>query len=254
MSVFGSNEELIDKIKKQVVQIKSDGLNPAEFEKLLSDTRELYERVLILRYKAFENHVGKSVMEGDVEETETVVENSQPLAEIEDQVNVETPETSEVKKEEEPFAFSLFGEIEEEGSEEVVPSSQTTEVIQPEAQKEKIQPEVIVSNQPIIEHESTSLLEKLSEQNNANRLSDKLKLSKITSLSSTFTLNDRIRFSQGLFNGNNDAFQQAVHSLDASENREQAMDLLKKYGAEYAWEMDSKDVEHFYEFVERLHV
>lgn len=250
MSVFGSNEELIEKIKKQFLQAKSDGWSPADLEKLLSDTRELYERILILRFKAFEKHVGKT---NEVAEFETH-ENHASSLETDVKQTGDIEEVKEEKKEEEPFAFSLFGEIEEESVEEEIPSTEATATIHPEAEIEKIQPEVIVSNQPIIQQENTSLLEKLSEQNNANRLSDKLKLSRITSLSSVFTLNDRIRFSQGLFDGHNDAFQQAVQSLDASENREHAMDLLKKYSAEFTWDMESKDVEHFYEFVERLHV
>lgn len=260
MSVFGSNEELVDKIKSQISTLKSSALEPREFETLLENTRELYERMLILRYKAFEQHTGKQ------EETQTPIEpeSSAPeQKEVEKEIIIPQVETPE--KETEPFTFSLFEEIEEEqtkaeNTENTV--SETSEVesdSQPEEQVtgDSRQPETFLTNQsPVSESakEPESLLERLSEQSNSNRLADKLKLTRIDSLGSTFTLNDRIRFSQGLFSGNNEAFRNAVQELDSSASRDIAIGLLKKYEAEYSWDMESKDVEHFYEFVERLYV
>ena len=239
MSVFGSNEELVEKIKTQVSQIKKKGLNAEEFENLLKETRELYERILILRYKSFEEHTGKQ---------EKIVPSEPKKEQIEPEVIEETvPEAKEEIQEEEAFGFSLFGEIEESVEKE----TQTEE--EPE---ETIQPESLIANKtvPNPAKPATSLLEKLSEQSNSNRLSDKLKLTKIDSLSGVFTLNDRIRFSQGLFKGSNDQFQEAVKVIESLTKRDEAFAQLEKYSAEFEWDMESKDVEHFYEFVERLYV
>lgn len=244
MSVFGSNEELVEKIKTQVSQIKKKGLNAEEFENLLKETRELYERILILRYKSFEEHTGKQdkIVPADVpanpkqEQTEPEV-----IKEI-------APEPNDVEnQEEEEFGFSLFGEI-EENIEKEKPIEKNLE--------ETIQPESLISNKvvPNPAKPPTSLLEKLSEQSNSNRLSDKLKLTKIDSLSSVFTLNDRIRFSQGLFKGSNEEFQAAVKTIESLTKRDEAFAQLEKYSTEFEWDMESKDVEHFYEFVERLYV
>jgi len=257
MSVFGSNEELVDKIKSQISTLKSSALEPREFETLLENTRELYERMLILRYKAFEQHTGKQ------EETQTPIEpeSSAPeQKEVEEEIIIPQVETPE--KETEPFTFSLFEEIEEEQTKAKNTVSETSEVESDSQPEEQItgdsrQPETFLTNQsPVSESakEPESLLERLSEQSNSNRLADKLKLTRIDSLGSTFTLNDRIRFSQGLFSGNNEAFRNAVQELDSSASRDIAIGLLKKYEAEYSWDMESKDVEHFYEFVERLYV
>ena len=247
MSVFGNNEELIAKIKTQFGLIKSKGLSAEEFENLLNDTRELYERVLILRYKSFEQRVGKPTVSEDTKpESNKVVE--EVTVEIEKTIEV-IEEKVEDEESEESFAFSLFGEIEDD--------QQVTEETKNEtAVTESIQPETIIGAQhiPSTSKEATSLLERLSEQNNANRLSDKLKLTRIESLSSVFTLNDRIRFSQGLFKGNNDAFQVALTTIESFNEKEEAFSQLKKYSEEYGWDMESKDVEHFYEFITRLYV
>jgi len=238
MSVFGSNEELVEKIKTQISQIKKKGLNAEEFENLLIETRELYERILILRYKSFEEHTSKQ------DKTETAEPKSEK---IESEVIIE--HTSEIieLEEEEAFGFSLFGEI-EENIEKEKPIEQKPD--------ETIQPEVLIGSKtvPNPAKPATSLLERLSEQSNSNRLSDKLKLTKIDSLSGVFTLNDRIRFSQGLFKGNNEDFQTAVKLIESLSKREEAIAQLEKYSTEFEWDMESKDVEHFYEFVERLYV
>ncbi len=240
MSVFGSNEELVEKIKTQVSQIKKKGLNAEEFENLLKETRELYERILILRYKSFEEHTGKQ------EKTVLSEPKHEQVVPEAEEVVVPSPKVAE-EQEEEAFGFSLFGEI-EENTEKEKPTEKEPE--------ETIQPESIIANKvvPNPAKPATSLLEKLSEQSNSNRLSDKLKLTKIDSLSGAFTLNDRIRFSQGLFKGNNEEFQEAVKVIESLSKREEAIAQLEKYSTELEWDMESKDVEHFYEFVERLYV
>lgn len=247
MGVFGSNEELVEKIKTQISQIKKKGLSAEEFERLLNETRELYERILILRYKSFEERTGKQEKSTSSEskkvEKEPVIE-PEVISELKTEVVI-----PEEQQEEEAFGFSLFGEIEEN-------VEKTPEKPVEGLPEETIQPESLIGHKsvPNPTKPATSLLEKLSEQSNSSRLSDKLKLTKIASLSETFTLNDRIRFSQGLFNGSNEAFQAAVKLLDSLEKREEAIAQLEKYSSEYEWDLESKDVEHFYEFIERLYV
>jgi hypothetical protein len=56
MSKFGSTQELYTRIGSQLEKINNQPVGVEEFEVLLNDTRELYERALVLRYKAFEKY------------------------------------------------------------------------------------------------------------------------------------------------------------------------------------------------------
>lgn len=57
MSKFGSKEDLLKAIELQFTNIKQGSLTREELELLVEQTRELYERSLILRYKAYEIQV-----------------------------------------------------------------------------------------------------------------------------------------------------------------------------------------------------
>lgn len=248
MSVFGTNEELIEKISSELKRLKQESMTASELDALVGDARELYERLIVLRYKAFEQTVKKSEIPQETVEQSVPV---QPTVEVKNEPTepaVEEPETDM------GFAFELFEEPVTEAPQE--PEVQfAPPAPEPPKVEETVQPELVLGEQPVKQpteaQSPSSLLEKLSEQHNQNRLADKLKLSPISSLKSTFTLNDRIRFSQGLFSGDSEQFRQAVDALDACPSLEAAKKQVTAYANTHGWDMESKDVEHFYEFIER---
>lgn len=254
MSVFGTNEELNERIGGELKKLKSQSLTHVELDKLVADSRELYERLVVLRYKAFEQAVKKEVVVPD-----EVQVNAPQDERVEPDV-VELHETTLDDEQEVGFSFQLFDELvpmEEDGAVPPAEENKTHEVVSEEPTRiaETAQPEVVIGEQPVSKSNAfspaTSLLEKLSEQHNQNRLSDRLKLSPVSSLKTTFTLNDRIRFSQGLFSGDSDQFRQAVEFLDNCTSLSVAKAQLVSYAELHKWDMESKDVEHFYEFIER---
>jgi type IV secretory pathway VirB10-like protein len=248
MSVFGTNEELIGKISSELKRLKQESMTASELDALVGDARELYERLIVLRYKAFEQTVKKSEIPQETVEQSISVEPTPELKVEPIEPAVEEPETDM------GFAFQLFDEPETvEAQEPVVHFEPSTP--EPPKVEETVQPELVLGEQPVKQpaeaQSPSSLLEKLSEQHNQNRLADKLKLSPIASLKSTFTLNDRIRFSQGLFSGDSEQFRLAVDILDSCDSLDAAKNHLAQYATTYTWDMESKDVEHFYEFIER---
>jgi hypothetical protein len=248
MSVFGTNEELIGRISSELKRMKLESMTASELDALVGDARELYERLIVLRYKAFEQTVKKS------EIPQETVEQIPPVESTPELKNEPIESVAEESETDMGFAFQLFDEPETAEPQEPVVHFETHAPESPKIE-ETIQPELVLGEQPVKKPAETpspsSLLEKLSEQHNQNRLADRLKLSPIASLKSTFTLNDRIRFSQGLFSGDSEKFRQAVDTLDNCDSLDAAKNHLAQYATTHTWDMESKDVEHFYEFVER---
>jgi len=286
MSKFGSTRELHARIGASIDKLSSTKLEIQEFEVLLDEARELYERLLILRFKAFENHVsGKplpvaiEVEESPTDRLEVVQEISDTSSQIEEPVK-HVPHDAEqliVDNNEPSIEFALFGEttIEEAPSlstEKLVeknheePASQ--EIVIPEVPTEEVVTPVVVQSRPELSVTTTrvevrveehkiqgggSLLDQLSTGSQSNRLADQLKKSRIESIASTLTLNDRIRFSKNLFGGNSETFNAAVQLFDAQKSMMEAMELLRDYSERFHWDQDDKTTMDFYELVERRH-
>jgi hypothetical protein len=278
MSKFGSTQELYTRIGSQLEKINNQPVGVEEFEVLLNDTRELYERALVLRYKAFEKYKSgdRSIVQ-DLSQLEPLdLGNQEGQLEIdltkESQIPA-VPKDAEqlvITEEELGFEFALFGEIpnkEKAHSEpfvsELVPEHKAHE-------PEKIIPEVTEKKEATsslssfdakekiaevrVEDKTASrgsLFDLLSSSSQPSRLADQLKKSKIPSIPAYLTLNDRIRFAKNLFAGNADVFNSAVQLLDSQKSLMDALQLLGEYSERYQWNQEDKITMDFYELVER---
>lgn len=139
MGNFGSKEDILSEIESLFKKMNNGKLTLDELEDLVSLSRELHERSVILRYKAFEEkifgerpvvvEVPKIEAEPEVREIPEEIEESVPAIEADDQQEELEEETEhsneegpsfeiEVKPTNEPvFGFSLFGDDEEEKEE-----------------------------------------------------------------------------------------------------------------------------------------
>lgn len=141
MGNFGSKEDILSEIENLFKKMNNGKLTLDELEDLVSLSRELHERSVILRYKAFEEkifgerpvvvEVPKMEAEPEVRVIPEEIEESVPAIEADDQQEELEEETEhsneegpsfeiEVKPTNEPvFGFSLFGDDEEEKEESV---------------------------------------------------------------------------------------------------------------------------------------
>jgi hypothetical protein len=250
MSTFGSNLELHQKIGDSLHKLSKSELSIQELENLLGFSRELYERILVLRYKAFENQIHG--------ERNVVV--PQPENKVQ-------PAVEELIVPDEPPAieFALFGEMPEQSSqaadvpfvlEPILEKSAPSEPVVSEpklaVQEPVAQTDAKTADAPATQNTSSgSLLDKLTSNNLSNSLGDQLKKSHIDSLVSVLTLNDRIRFTKNLFDANSDTFNAAIQLLDAQKSVAEARDLLGQYASRYEWDLEDNNTIDFYEFVER---
>jgi hypothetical protein len=284
MSKFGSTQELHARIGKSLEKLKSSKLEIQEFEGLLNEARELYERLLILRYKAFENYVSgnplpESLSDEDanrvvVEEVENKSESQKE--ELETISSTRDSEQLIVDLEEPDIEFALFGEIAEQSIEPIFSHNESLDdsdepKMQAEDDNSLVQSDHLAPNIPnafetntnpsVLDNQKDeqkansggSLLDQFATGSQTNRLSDQLKKSRIQAIASALTLNDRIRFSKNLFGGNSETFNAAVQLFDAQKSMMEAMELLKDYSERFHWNQDEQVTMDFYELVERRH-
>jgi hypothetical protein len=163
MGNFISKEDLLLEIGTFFTKMKNGNLSLEELEILTEHTKELYERAVILRYKAMEEKVFGVIekpvvtvpeIEAEPEVTFVEPESAPIIAEepvsVQPQVEVETP--SEVPS----FGFSLFDYDDEPVSEEVdeAPIAFTPEE---EISVEPVQ--TLVYEAPVIEIEETPIFD-----------------------------------------------------------------------------------------------
>lgn len=212
MAVFGTNEELVSKIGEGLFKCKKSKLSLEEYETLLNQVRELHERIILIRHKAFEAL-------------------SHP----------ETTSKEAEKQEDESIAFSLFDDAPKEETIEVKqekidsPQPKKEELIQDDEQKT-----VEISNDPFeVKNEKNSLADSFSTDD--KDLAASMQESPISSIKEAFSLNDRIRLIKNLFNQNADEFNTTVKALDEMSDKDEVLTRLSNLEQDLGWDKEHED-------------
>jgi hypothetical protein len=141
MSTFGSNLDLHQNIGKALEQLNSGELTLTELEDLLVLVREQYERVVALRYKAFENEI-----KGALVNTVSSVEEEILIPQKEELIVPDSPPAIE---------FALFGEIQEQKEEDIHIAISPAEDLEADVSKIETETKVVVQTTKV-EIEKTS--------------------------------------------------------------------------------------------------
>ena len=276
---------ILSNLTERLSVLENGNLTQAEMELLVEDAKELYERLIVLRYKIYELNVL-----GPKEVSEPVVSaHIDPVLEELEQASFDLFEMNEEAapaKEEEPVMDFQLEEpeilIEEASLFDVV---METPVISTESPEEEDTSEVHVHEELLVEEsemeeteteEAEAVLEEMpvteepamSTETAANFLDD-IQHPESTSINSawilqieqtirsdrsvfpletligSFSLNEKLQFINELFDGSSDAFSTATKKLDASENMAQAREQLSEFSSTYNWDLESEIVEDF---------
>jgi hypothetical protein len=242
MATFESYKEIIAELQRLAAGIESGKLNEEDLRRFVDLSKQLYDRSIILNYKAIEE-VYKEKRTAAIVKEETPVET--PKVEI--KPRTETPK-------EEPsilFDFST-SEIEEE-EEEIEAIQHTPETIEV-AMDEDVTPktETIIGQQvTTISNDQVQSFYQRFTRVYSDSLNDRLSNAKIDSLKSAFGLNDRMRIIAELFNGDNDAFAEMIADLDQLNSGEIARKKLSETAFKRQWDAEDKLVEEFVKTVNR---
>ncbi len=249
-SKFLRLRELADSLKAKIADLQSGNLNRTEIEKLTDESRELYERLVVIRFKAYSSEVKGE----ELADQEEIAEIAEPVQQEIPTVNFRLDEV----KPEVPVQVSLIDVIEE-----VTQKEAPVQQVEPISFEEK--ENVATAHSPISDKPSSlsdyisvnaqkeSLHDKLSKElNRPESLAHKLEHNPIPDLKRAISLNQRFQFSKELFKGNNQDYEVAIEKLNSS-SRDEAMAHLDSLRNKYSWNSESVVAHDFVDLVERRH-
>jgi hypothetical protein len=258
----------LNALQELVKKMESGVLSIPELSELETLTRELHERSIILKYKAFESKVNAEKSALPAKEEAPIIPIAEPEKPKEEPI-VEAEEAASLD-------FSLFDqESTEEISEEVVetpievprpevkveeapkveekvmtpPKVEENIVHAPKVEDKPIEPpkEVAVEESPSAG--SSSLLERLKLPDNL--VSSQFSGGKIESLSGAFGLNERLRFIKELFDNSGDSFRAAIDILDAQSSIGIASEKVEELAFQNSWDLEEEIVLEFMAVIKR---
>ena len=263
-------KELVSAIENGLKKISKGNITLIELEETVASSRELYERLLIVRYKVYENSILADKESEELEvvykETEVKKEEETIPDENKDIELIFEEETNDIA-EDSIIRFDLFAtpEIESEVEEDEVLSEVEKEIEQ--STEEDVLPEIEIKEEELVEENLDSEEEIENTANDSAETSKEIaedasslfpKLMKIEksiaqnyqvmtleTLIGSFTLNERLQFINELFDGSSDLFSSAIKRLDALDNRDSARSVIAEYAAENNWDLDGEVVEDF---------
>ena len=264
-------KELVSAIENGLKKISKGNITRIELEETVASSRELYERLLIVRYKVYENSIlaVEESEELEVVDKETEVKKEEEtIPEENKEIEIIFEEETKDIAEDSIIRFDLFAtpEIESEVEEdEVLP--EVEKEIEQSIEEEHVLPEIEIKEEELVEENLDSEEEIKNTLNDSAETSKEInedasslfpKLMKIEksiaqnyqvmtleTLIGSFTLNERLQFINELFDGSSDLFSSAIKRLDALDNRDSARSVIAEYAAENNWDLDGEVVEDF---------
>jgi hypothetical protein len=220
-------------------QNKKDSL-----EQMVNHSRELYERLIVLRHKAYEVDVRPENNQPTFEPISEITLEELPVFEI------ELPENNEVEQPENDVAtFELEADIEEEESPIDIDTRQVNlmDMIEEVTQSQNTPAPDVEENTPII-----SLNDILAQQQTQHTILKRLEKAPIDDLKKSITMNQRFQFARELFMGDSEQYEISISDLNNSSG-EKAMEILDQLKKKFNWDTASIAFIELEELVQRRH-
>ena len=265
-------KELVSSIENGLKKISKGNITLIELEETVASSRELYERLLIVRYKVYENSILSNEESEELEDVEKQKEEKTIPEENKEIEIIFEEETNDIA-EDSVIRFDLFDtpEIEPELKEvEILP--EVEEELEPSIEEEVL-PEIEINEEDLVEENLDAEEEIKSTESETIKASKEIheapeiskdasdlfpKLLKIEksiaqnyqvmpleTLIGSFTLNERLQFINELFDGSSDLFSSSIKRLDSQADRDSARALVAEFAIANAWDMDGEVVEDF---------
>lgn len=266
MANLSSLESKLKAIQAAYSQLENGKLTQEELEILVENTKELYERAVILRYKAYEEKIFGVREEAPVSVPEHTFQSEEVSVEANPQLIIETEveaitldefDIEETEPEEQPaFDFSLFDdsaeqvkneELEENAIEHISVTSTSTDEFGLHEEKIVMEQTTVT---PVAE-ENKSFIARFSRVEPG--FSSQIGMSKLDTLIGSFGLNERLQYINELFDGSSEAFAEAIKAIDGLSSLQDAMVKASTYANQYNWDNDSETVEEFVIKIKRRH-
>lgn len=258
-----------------VEKLESGHLSPEEMELLVEDAKELYERMIILRYKIYETNVlgvqapviSASLRQPEIETPIDLFGSiDEPASEPEFEVTFASGESEERNEEvfydeneeqledeeEEEEQANEEAEAEEEATEEATAEEEeeaneeemSEEVAEVEAELEEPAEETTAAQTANWEPEFSGDQPIWMAEMEAN-IRDNRSVFPLESLIGAFTLNEKLQFINELFDGSSDEFSSNIKQLDQLASMDAARNMLTELSQTFNWDTESEIVEDF---------
>jgi hypothetical protein len=269
-------KELSDDLHNNINELLSGKMSPEQTQHLVELCSELYEKLIVLRFKAFtETITPAEKMQAVLETSEPIKIDTTPVStppELANQVNL-----IDAIKEVEQVAEQGPVEGVTQGAEQDVSQDFTKDVAQDASQEdedEDIVFQLIPNDEPIAETPVMTLVTEAPVEEapkgevkpmvslndtfkeNANQqasIAKKLEGSPISDLKKNISLNQRFQFCKDLFKGNNQEYEVTLEKLN-NTNRDEAMRILQTLRDKYSWNPESMAAKDFTDLVNRRYM
>jgi len=237
-------QSLAQQLADQLNGLYSGKNKKDSLEQMVNNSRELYERLIVLRHKAYEQEVQPIQQESIEVEMPVFTLNMESQ---ENEVPAMEPETAiSFEIEEEVSAIPTPIEIEVEAE----PETDTRQVNLMDMIEEVIQEKTSTpaeENTPII-----SLNEILAQQQTQHTILKALEKAPIEDLKKSITMNQRFQFARELFKGDSEQYELSISELNNASS-EKAMEVLDNMKRKWGWDITSIAYIELEELVQRRH-
>lgn len=245
-------QSLAQQLADQLNGLYSGKNKKDSLEQMVNHSRELYERLVVLRHKAYEQEV-QPVTETPIA---AAIELEMPTISLDLDTpvfaNTSNPIQEEKVEETSSFVFEMDSEI-EPVAESAVESEMEMDTRQvnlmdmiEEVTQEKTSP-AADNNTPII-----SLNEILAQQQTQHTILKALEKAPIEDLKKSITMNQRFQFARELFKGDSEQYELSISELNNAP-AERAFEVLENLKRKWSWDTTSIAYIELEELVQRRH-
>lgn len=241
--------DLATSLAERVKKMNSGNLTITEMEAVVNDAKEIYERLVVLRHKAYEKfgEPQAKVAEAIVEKAKVVEIQPIDFTAFEDESakNVSAPKVVKPSLPDVGFDFTQ--------DDAPIEKSEMPVVVQ-EVKKplDVVRAEIKLESKTLHENfakDETPLNEKLKQDSDLP-LRKKLQIKPIADLRTEIGIGKKFEYINFLFGGDSKAYEAGIDSLNACQSNEEAKEKLNDFGATYNWNFEEKSIIKFVELVE----
>lgn len=241
-------QSLAQQLADQLNGLYSGKNKKDSLEQMVNNSRELYERLIVLRHKAYEQEVQP------IQQTTSEIEMPVFTLELDD--SVESPvEEAPTAEPETAFVFEM-----EEATEPAEETIQVDDVNEPELDTRQVNlmdmiEEVIQEKTTPPAEENTpiiSLNEILAQQQTQHTILKALEKAPIEDLKKSITMNQRFQFARELFKGDSEQYELCISELNNASS-DKAFDVLENMKRKWNWDTTSIAYIELEELVQRRH-
>lgn len=246
-------QSLSQQLTDQLNHLYSGQYKKESLESMVNNARDLYERLVVLRHKAYEQEVN---INSDEETSNSSIEVELPtftldlsdISAIENNNStVEELNPTQIESMADQRQVNLMDMIEEVTKTDHSTDVETTETFLAETPSEISTDSIQLEPTPII-----SLNDILSQNQNTSTILNRLEKSKIDDLKKSITMNQRFQFARELFNGDSEQYEITISALNNCE-ADKAFEMFQNYKQKWAWDETSIAFIELLDLVQRRH-